>query len=388
MNRFRAPVKRQSAERYLLLMLVSFACTVVLTRLFLQATGYPQIGSGVLHVAHVLWGGLLLFAATLLTIIFANRWVYTLVALSGGIGVGLFIDEIGKFITQNNDYFFPFAAPIIYAFFLLSVLIYLQVRRPTKTDARVELYHALDQVMELIENDLDENEHADLEARLGRVIAAPQYPEQARLAEALLAVLNSDTITISRTNPTLWQRLIGQFEKFEQRFLTERRYRVLLVLGLAVAGVSSLIELVLFGSALFSPQVLEELVSRLLLSSTSLNGPASVTWFLILLLLSGITGLMMLIGGGLLFIGRTRLGSEISFLGLLFALTTVNLLLFYFNQFAAVSTTLWEFALLVAVLRYRLIYLGIGSRINAIRDIVNKPSLVENLMKGNTTYDA
>lgn len=382
MIRFRAPVKRQSAERYLLLMLVSFACSVVGTRVFLQLTGYPQVGNGVLHVAHVLWGGLLLFAATLLTIVFANRWVYTLVALSGGIGVGLFIDEVGKFITQTNDYFFPFAAPIIYAFFLLSVLVYLQVRRPTKADARVELYYALEQVMELIENDLDETELADLEARLLRVIAVPQYPEQARLAEALLAVLNSDTITISRTNPTLWQRFIGRVEKFEQRFLTERRYRLILVGGLAFAGVSSLIELLLFSSALFSPQVLEELVSTLLLRSTSLNTPASVTWFLILILLSGITGLMMVVGGALLFIGKAHFGSEISFLGLLIALTTVNLLLFYFNQFAAVGTTLWEFALLVALLRYRLVYLGIGSRINTLSELANRPSLVENLMKG------
>src|SRR3954471_1146116 len=118
MFRFRSPVKRTGAERYQLITLISFAASVVLTRLYLELTGFPQLGSGVLHIAHVLWGGLLLFIAALLPTLIANRWVYLLDAVLGGIGVGLFIDEVGKFITQNNNYFFPFAAPIIYAFFL------------------------------------------------------------------------------------------------------------------------------------------------------------------------------------------------------------------------------------------------------------------------------
>ncbi|MEP7293030.1 MAG: hypothetical protein ABI835_14705, partial [Chloroflexota bacterium] len=242
MSRFRSPVKREGAERYLLVTLVSFACTVVFTRLTLELTGFPQLGNSVLHVAHVLWGGLFLFVAALLPTIFANRWVYTLGALLGGIGVGLFIDEVGKFITQNNNYFFPFAAPIIYAFFLLTVMIYLQVRRSTRLDSRSELYHALDQMMELIENDLDESEHIDLERRLNRVVAAPQYPEHARLAEALLAVLNSDTLHIVDPPPNTLRRALQRLQAFEEHVLTEPRYRLLLVLGMALAGMSSLVE--------------------------------------------------------------------------------------------------------------------------------------------------
>jgi hypothetical protein len=119
-GRIRRPLKREGAERYLMLTLVSFAASVILIRLFLNLAGYPQVGSGELHIAHVLWGGLLLFVASLLPLLFANRWAYTAGALSAGVGVGLFIDEVGKFITQANDYFFPAAAPIIYAFFLLT----------------------------------------------------------------------------------------------------------------------------------------------------------------------------------------------------------------------------------------------------------------------------
>src|SRR5881409_888972 len=35
--------------------LVSAIATVVVIRIFLEATGYPQLGGGGLHIAHVLW---------------------------------------------------------------------------------------------------------------------------------------------------------------------------------------------------------------------------------------------------------------------------------------------------------------------------------------------
>ncbi|MBV9455645.1 MAG: hypothetical protein JOZ19_16260, partial [Rubrobacter sp.] len=143
LRHIRKPVKREDAEQYLVITLLGFAASVILIRLFLELTGYPQVGNSELHVAHVLWGGLLLFIACLLSLVFANRWVYKVSALLAGVGVGLFIDEVGKFITQSNNYFYPAAAPIIYVFFLLTVLGYLQVRHIRSHDARVELYHAL-----------------------------------------------------------------------------------------------------------------------------------------------------------------------------------------------------------------------------------------------------
>ena len=129
-ERMRKPLKRKKAEQYLLFTLLSFATTVILIRLFLSLSGYPQVGNDTLHIAHAIWGGLLLFIASLLSLLFVNRWVYTIGALLAGAGIGLFIDEVGKFITQNNDYFFPAAAPIIYAVFLLTALLYFQVRCP------------------------------------------------------------------------------------------------------------------------------------------------------------------------------------------------------------------------------------------------------------------
>jgi hypothetical protein len=58
------------------MMVVSFAATVVITRYYLMWSGYPQLGGGELHIAHLLWGGLALFIGGLLPLIFANRRAY------------------------------------------------------------------------------------------------------------------------------------------------------------------------------------------------------------------------------------------------------------------------------------------------------------------------
>ena len=113
-------VEREDAGNYLLISLIAFAATVIVVRWFLELTGYPQVGNSTLHIAHVLWGGLLLFVAVLVALIWDNPSFMVVAAALSGIGMGLFIDEVGKFITQSNDYFFPAAAPIIYGFFLVT----------------------------------------------------------------------------------------------------------------------------------------------------------------------------------------------------------------------------------------------------------------------------
>ena len=115
--------RRDLGPQYLLITIASFAVTVAATRWYLELTGYPTIGGGELHVAHALWGGLALVAAALLPLLWVGHRSLVLSALLAGIGVGLFIDEVGKFLTTTNDYFFAPAAPIIYGSILLLVLL-------------------------------------------------------------------------------------------------------------------------------------------------------------------------------------------------------------------------------------------------------------------------
>ena len=209
----RKPVRRSDADGAVLLMLLSFAASVVVTRVFLQLTGFPKLGgeSG-LHIAHVLWGGLLLFIATLLPLIFANQWVFPLTAILSGIGVGLFIDEVGKFITATNDYFYPAAAPIIYGFFLLTVLLYFQVRRRRSVDTRGELYYALTELTEAIDQDLDTIEKQRIEQRLIKVKNNATLPVQAQLAQELLDFLRSDKLIVVEHRPGWLERQINRLK--------------------------------------------------------------------------------------------------------------------------------------------------------------------------------
>jgi hypothetical protein len=129
------PVIRDGAERYLLLVIVSFVVAVVGTRWFLQATGYPQVGGGELHIAHMLWGGLALVVAALLSLVVTASWVAPVTAILTGAGTGLFIDEVGKFITASNDYFYPLAAPLIYGLLLVLALVFIVVSQRDRATA-------------------------------------------------------------------------------------------------------------------------------------------------------------------------------------------------------------------------------------------------------------
>src|SRR5918911_202510 len=98
------------ASPHIMAMLVSAVATVLVVRGFLAAAGYPQIGGGGLHVAHVLWGGLLMVAGLVLLLSFAGPVIRPVAAVVSGVGIGLFIDEGGKFVTSDNDYFHLAAA--------------------------------------------------------------------------------------------------------------------------------------------------------------------------------------------------------------------------------------------------------------------------------------
>jgi hypothetical protein len=357
MNRLRSFllswVRRPGAEDLLLITLLTFALTVTLVRLFLGLSGYPQLGGGTLHIAHLLWGGLLLFVAALLPLIFASHRVYRLTAILAGAGVGLFIDEVGKFITQSNDYFFQPAAPIIYAFFLVCVLVYLQVSRPRRRGARLELYAALEYLEEVLERDLEPHERRLLVDHLEAAARDSLEPELAGLAGVLLDFIQSDKVTVVPPTPDLLEDLRLRFLRWETRVFDRLAARMSVTLGLGLLG--------LVAAAGAGWIVIVDLWP-------GAAGFAFSAWYSILAVILAATGLSLVFGAVLLWGGPARIqrdaasapsavhrltrGLHWSYVALVLQLTVLDLLLFYYFQFGAIPLVAVQFTLLLAVIYY------------------------------------
>lgn len=343
--------------------LVGFAGSVTITRLFLEWTGYPQLAVGEFHIAHVLWGGLLLFAAALLLLIWCGRRVASLSSLLTGIGFGLFIDEVGKFITQSNDYFYPLAAPIIYAFFLLTLAIYLRIRRAPIGHGRPALYAIVELLERGVDPGLNDEAYEDIRSQL-RLAATTPDPAAARLAQYGLAFLQEELrqpgVAPQRPPAAWWAQTWSRVD----RWLTQPRLKRALTAGFglfALRGMASALAAFFFVIAVANPARWQQMGA----TSTPLSAAAPFSAIHLILVsitlvAEGLIGALFLAASGALATDRVRRGLTFGYWGLLFSLTAVRFLVFYFNQFDLLLTTLLQATLLLGVLHYRARHLGLS----------------------------
>jgi len=213
---------------------VSAILTVVIVRSFLVATGYPRVGGGGLHVAHVLYGGLLMGVAIVIAQIHPGSRARRRSAVIGGIGFGLFIDEVGKFLTKNVNYFFRPAIAIIYAVFVVFFLVVREVilRRP-QTDA-LKLAAAANAIGDLALGQLTEDHERDA---IGLLDSVTSHPE---LAAAMRHALVSERCCTSRREARITD-LRNKLADTARRAVAHEAFRSALavVFALQIAGLAA-----------------------------------------------------------------------------------------------------------------------------------------------------
>lgn len=156
-DRFIPNVRASELVEYFLISAIS---SLLIIRAYLYFTNYPQLGGGNLHIAHMLWGGVLMFIALMLLFGFLGRGVRTVAAVVGGIGFGTFIDELGKFITSDNNYFYEPTIAIIYVVFILIFFFARYIERFVTYTPKTYTINALEYLQEVVRQDFDETERS------------------------------------------------------------------------------------------------------------------------------------------------------------------------------------------------------------------------------------
>jgi hypothetical protein len=240
------------SSRLMIIVLVSCALTVALTRLFLVLTGYPQIGNSTFHLAHALWGGLALFFAAIMSLIVQNRGSAVIVALLTGAGFGLFVDEVGKFITQKNDYFFPLAAPIVYASLLLILLLTELVRRHQLRNPRAHLLAAISLSQTIADGTATPTEIAAMENHIRLARTGSQDDASAAL---LNGIESSMALTDRVEDPYAFAaRATRRVRRALESWLPANRARRLTRWAMAIFCVLGLFQLILLIGVTITPE--------------------------------------------------------------------------------------------------------------------------------------
>ncbi|ADB34906.1 hypothetical protein Kfla_5902 [Kribbella flavida DSM 17836] len=232
-------VRNVRSGEHLTTFVVSGVATVLITRLILQLSGYPQIGGDGLHIAHVLPGGLLMLVAIVLLLAYVGPVVRPAAALVGGVGFGLFIDEVGKFVTSDNNYFYQPTAAIVYVVFVLIVLgsRFVTTRRPF--DPREQLANVVDHTVEGVAGGLSRRRLAQAYEQLRLV--GPEVPGR-RETRALLAVVRPDEVELAAPVDAAWRALRRGFDRLSTHPLAPRvAVAVLVVQALGAPAIAAVI---------------------------------------------------------------------------------------------------------------------------------------------------
>jgi hypothetical protein len=151
-------IRNLDAWPYLEIFLVTAVVAVLGIRIFLQLAGYPKLAHGRLHIAHMLWGGMLMLAAVVILLTFLSKTAHRLASALGGLGFGAFIDEVGKFISADNNYFYAPSVALIYVTFVLTALAIHAIRTRPEYSRQEYLINALRQMEELALHGMDEED--------------------------------------------------------------------------------------------------------------------------------------------------------------------------------------------------------------------------------------
>jgi hypothetical protein len=196
--------------------LVCAVASVLGNRVFLIITGYPQLGNGTLHISHAIWGALMMAVAIIFAVSFLPPNTRGFIAFLGGAGFGWFIDELGKFITRDVNYFFRPTIALIYIVFITMYLVFRVIERKAFGPDEAVL-NGLEALKAASIGQLDDPERRAALAMIDDTGATGPLAEQVR---RLLA----DVSALPDPSPGRWARAGQRIRAWYQRIVVRRGF--------------------------------------------------------------------------------------------------------------------------------------------------------------------
>lgn len=323
------PIRNVDAGDLIEMTLVVAVATIIVIRVILELSGYPKLGGDGLHIAHVLYGGLLMLVALILLFAFLNMGARWIAAFVGGVGFGFFIDEVGKFVTNDVDYFFAPSFSIMYVIFIVLFLGAHLIRR-----ARLRPHDALANALSLMREERDGALDGESRRRVLGLLA------QANPADPLVAVLRDRVQAmpaVERRNLTIYASVKNRLAAWYQGIAGRRWFTGTLLTIMVIGALANL--------ATFATPVLGWAMDE---NGVDNDSHGFVAWFQG----GAAAATALLIIAGLVVWHRSRLRAYRLFkLSVLVALLIGQVFAFYYDQLAAMIGVIW-LLLLYAVLSY------------------------------------
>jgi hypothetical protein len=322
--------------------LVCAVATILIVRTQLWLTNYPQLGGKGLHIAHLLWGGLLMLVAIVVLLAFVSPSARAVAAVVGGVGLGLFVDELGKFVTADNNYFFKPTAAIIYCFFIAFFIAIRSLDRRRVFTQREYLVNVIEILKEGALRDLDESRRQRALALLARADQSdPLVPELRRMLEG---------VDVRSTAPTAAARAAGRVRAALSSAPNRPWFApaVLMFFRLwALLSVLQVISLLAFGTAELSSAEVFRVGPRI---ATNPLGSAQVAFLKWADLAASLLATGFVLAGLYFFAQGRRLAAFTMFeRAVLISIFFTQVFAFVYSQFAAVFGLFFNLILFVAV---------------------------------------
>lgn len=311
---------------------ISSIAAILGIRFFLILTNYPKLGGGGLHISHMLWGGLLMFVAIMLLLTLINNEVKKLAAIIAGIGFGTFIDELGKFITSDNNYFYQPTFAVIYIFFVLIYLLFRFIENRHEFTDKEYLANSIEIMKDAVIHDLDTNEK-----RIALSYLAKSNRHD-RISQALHTIYE-DIQTIRPPSPHFVTKARLYFQKKYFSLIRVSWFKNVVIIFFLIQGLLSVavVSLILIEA---NVQIIPSLIIPHSFTTSSYNLiNVSSTLISIILILIGISRIYV-----------SRLSAYIMFKrSILVSIFLTQVFIFYYSPVRAVTTLTFNILILITL---------------------------------------